>query len=43
MLLHLLLGWLTRVNGHLDLLGLLVELVLDLDLLIVANFIAGGA
>ena len=43
MLLHLLLGRLTRVNGHPDLLGLLVELILDLDPLIVANFIAGGA
>ena len=43
MLLHLLLGRLTKVNGHLDMLGLLVELILDLDLLVVANLLAGGA
>jgi hypothetical protein len=42
-LLHLLLGWLTWIGGHLDMLGLLVELILDLDLLIVADLVAGGA
>ena len=42
-LLHLLLGWLTWIDGHLDVLGLFVELILDLDLLIVADLVAGGA
>ena len=42
-LLHLLLGRLTWINSHFDLLGLLVELLLDMVLLIVANLVASGA
>ena len=43
MLLHLLLGRLTWIDGHFELFGLFRQLLLDLDLLVVANFFARGS
>jgi len=42
-LIHLLLGRLTWIHSHLDLLCLLAELILDLNPLVVADLVACGA